>query len=725
VCADAVAAWKAQVGAQADEERRRRRGDGGGPDHAAPSGWPGAGWQRRVQGGVEDVPGQGAHARIGTDESRLPTGDRQIGPEGERSRRPAESVTNPNRGRPQVDGEAAVGGPGDDGAYLGERGAHESGDIVGSSEAPAGGVHGLLDPVGADGELCEAGPARLLLSRGAAPLGLEGPGLGVEAQVERELLGLLAAQDNTLDEGGEDLVAAGRDRNAHAEVSADRVVLAEQDIEDDAVDTVVRAVEHEGADDLAGLAEAVHPALPLLVAGGVPGEVVVHHGLEVALQVDALGEAVGGDQHLAALSRPLGEVRDPCRALLRREFPGDDLHLDVPAQRGAQVLSDVVRRGDEPAEHDRVEVVPQEITYLGGEEGELGICRRCGCQVQGAAPEVAEGAASTAGGVLGVRVRAGRCVRTVEGVVLDEVQNLRGSDRVRTLLRCCGRRGCPCLECGCCRGRRRCHRTQQTEGGPPADPLLQPCAGPVLHLPANVGEDVVEEGAVLGREGVGAFLGLPVLGELSVLAEVGANVPSSPLNHVVREEAAAAFLGEIDFLQAGVEEADEVPEGRVVPAVRCRRHEDEVTVAIRSEVPREPEPLGTTRAGATGVVRGHSVGLVDDDEVRGGAEEVVPPRLRLHVVHRDHGDGVALEDRFVGGESALQAGDRAGEDEGGVESELLGEFRAPLLGKARRAEHREAACAALGEHLRCHESSLDGLADADVVGDQQPDGLVP
>ena len=95
-------------------------------------------------------------------------------------------------------------------------------------------------------------------------------------------------------------------------------MLAEQHVEDDAVDAVVAAVEGDDADDVALLAEAVDAALALLVAGGVPGQVVVDDGVEVLLQVDALGQAVGGDQDAAAAgSSPasVGELLDASRSL--------------------------------------------------------------------------------------------------------------------------------------------------------------------------------------------------------------------------------------------------------------------------------------------------------------------------------------------------------------------------------------------------------------------------
>ena len=37
------------------------------------------------------------------------------------------------------------------------------------------------------------------------------------------------------------------------------------------------------------LPEAIHAAFPLLMARGIPGEVVMQHGIEHALQVDAFG----------------------------------------------------------------------------------------------------------------------------------------------------------------------------------------------------------------------------------------------------------------------------------------------------------------------------------------------------------------------------------------------------------------------------------------------------
>ena len=86
------------------------------------------------------------------------------------------------------------------------------------------------------------------------------------------------------------------------------------------------AVEGDGATTSALLAEAVDAALALLVAGRVPGQVVVDDGVEVVLQVDALGQAVGGDQDPAGgrvVASDLGELLDAVDALLRGERAGD------------------------------------------------------------------------------------------------------------------------------------------------------------------------------------------------------------------------------------------------------------------------------------------------------------------------------------------------------------------------------------------------------------------
>ena len=147
------------------------------------------------------------------------------------------------------------------------------------------------------------------------------------------------AQQQPFQDGLHDVVAAVGYRDRDPQRLADLLVLAEQHVEDDAVDAVVGAVQHHGADDAGLLAEPVHPAFPLLVPGRVPGQVVVDDGLEVLLQVHALGQAVGRDQH-RALARVAGQVPDPGFPLVGRQDAGDGGDRVV----GAQALRPGARR---------------------------------------------------------------------------------------------------------------------------------------------------------------------------------------------------------------------------------------------------------------------------------------------------------------------------------------------------------------------------------------------
>ena len=145
-----------------------------------------------------------------------------------------------------------------------------------------------------------------------------------------------------------------------AERVADRARLAQQHVEHDLVDLVVGAVEQDGLHLGARLAEAVDAALALLQAVRVPGQVVVDDGVEVLLEVDALGQAVGGDQDAPVVA---DQLLDPLAPLLVADLAGDRAHLE-PVERPARSLGsyvgEVVGGGDEAAEHDRPEAVLQQ-----------------------------------------------------------------------------------------------------------------------------------------------------------------------------------------------------------------------------------------------------------------------------------------------------------------------------------------------------------------------------
>ena len=66
-----------------------------------------------------------------------------------------------------------------------------------------------------------------------------------------------------------------------------------------------------------------------------------------------------------------------------------------------------------------------------------------------------------------------------------------------------------------------------------------------------------------------------------------------------------------------------------------------------------------------------------------------------------------------------------GDDELGIDVELVPHLRLPLLGQVRRAEHRHAPDLAPVEQLAGDQQRLDRLADAHVVGDEEPDRIQP
>ena len=119
------------------------------------------------------------------------------------------------------------------------------------------------------------------------------PSIGIEEQ------GLGDRIDDALRVFGE--------RNVDSGGALDLAHLAQENIEDDAVDGVVGAVEQTRFDFGGHLAETVYPALALLQAVWIPGQIVVQDGSEELLQVDSFAEAVRGNedarQRLAAFPR--------------------------------------------------------------------------------------------------------------------------------------------------------------------------------------------------------------------------------------------------------------------------------------------------------------------------------------------------------------------------------------------------------------------------------------
>ena len=148
--------------------------------------------------------------------------------------------------------------------------------------------------------------------------------------------------------------------------------LRSRTLEDDLVDLVVGAVEEDGLDLVARLAEAVDAALALLEAVRVPGQVVVDDRVEVLLEVDALGQAVGRDQDAPVVADqlldPLAPSSSPTSPVTARTS------RPRTTCRGASgATREVLGRRDEPAEHDRLEAVLEQLTEGAGERLQLAV----------------------------------------------------------------------------------------------------------------------------------------------------------------------------------------------------------------------------------------------------------------------------------------------------------------------------------------------------------------
>ena len=160
----------------------------------------------------------------------------------------------------------------------------------------------------------------------------------------------------------------------HAQLPADGLGLAQNDVEHKAVHRVVFAVQHGAAYFFCLLPEAVNPAFALFVAGGVPGQVIVHDRREQMLQVDAFGQAVGGNQN-AGLG--LFQAPDALAAFFGCEFTCDRFNAH-PGESFFQVRSHIMGCGYVTAEYHRPKTVLQQLPDMLDERGQFGVASFAG-----------------------------------------------------------------------------------------------------------------------------------------------------------------------------------------------------------------------------------------------------------------------------------------------------------------------------------------------------------
>src|SRR5689334_7820938 len=111
--------------------------------------------------------------------------------------------------------------------------------------------------------------------------------------------------------------------------------------------------------------------------------------------------------------------------------------------------------------------------------------------------------------------------------------------------------------------------------------------------------------------------------------------------------------------------------------------------------------------------------LVYDHESRAVVKEVRAALLALDVVEADYGVRVDLEETHARRNGAFQPLRARCGDGDRLQVEVRLELGDPLLDEVRRTQDDAALDVAAIEHLAQDERSFDGLADTDVVGDEQ------
>src|SRR5712691_4283288 len=157
-----------------------------------------------------------------------------------------------------------------------------------------------------------------------------------------------------------------------------------------------------------------------------------------------------------------------------------------------------------------------------------------------------------------------------------------------------------------------------------------------------------------------------------------------------------------------------------VPAVRRGCEKQHVTVRVLREVTQEPVAEMTARAHAADT----GMGLLDNHQLRAGADEIVPPALRLDVIQGDDRERIDIEYHLPSGKAALKSARRPGADYLRLNQEFAGELLLPLLTQVRRADDSQPFNLAPVEQFTGKQPRFDRLADADVIRNQQPDDVL-
>ena len=344
----------------------------------------------------------------------------------------------------------------------------------------------------------------------------------------------------------------------NAELLADLLRLAQNHLQHCTVDRIVGAIHQGRADRGAGLAKAVHAAFALLVASGIPRKVVMDHGVELFLQVDALGQAVGRDQQT---TRGFAQRFDAALALLGREFAGDRVHGNA-AELAIQMLAQVVGGGDVSTEHHRVEAVGDELLKVLGEQAQLGIALLAR-QLAGLGQQCMQ---------VGVaRISSRRHVVLIQRVLAAVEQGFQ--HLLRGVIHLPGKQAGLKRLYGC--GGAGSHAAHQRQRAPEAQALAAGVIAGALHDVTAVVEHVLEEAVPVAAEVIDGLANFSLWEDAAVAPFI--DVRAATLDEVLGELFAQLVLvvaaGRGELGEHRLEQGQQAVKGILVAAVRGRREQ--------------------------------------------------------------------------------------------------------------------------------------------------------
>jgi hypothetical protein len=136
----------------------------------------------------------------------------------------------------------------------------------------------------------------------------------------------IRVQKQSLGYGIDDALRVFREWDVDAGSALDLPHFAEKNIQHDAVDWVVCAVEKARFNLFCLLSEAIDTPFTLFKPVGIPWEVIVQNAREEFLKVDALAQTIGGNKNAALVA---GHPRDALPTNVIWIFAGDYLKIDV------------------------------------------------------------------------------------------------------------------------------------------------------------------------------------------------------------------------------------------------------------------------------------------------------------------------------------------------------------------------------------------------------------